>query len=140
MDHPEITPFIPATGDRLFDSDGRPVRIERNPMDRLPQGSGQLAIGELNASHDGASLEDVGGPDAVVRAVVESQFMSMKVHGEGLGLKSPTRILVTGGGSVNRAVTQVLADVMGAEVYAADTSDSAALGAAYRALHSRACT
>uniref|UniRef100_A0A3Q2XLU8 Xylulose kinase n=1 Tax=Hippocampus comes TaxID=109280 RepID=A0A3Q2XLU8_HIPCM len=46
-----------------------------------------------------------------------------------------TRILATGGASRNKDILQVLSDVFNAPVYAADVSDSACLGSAYRALH-----
>ena len=138
VDHPEITPPIQATGDRLFDGQGRRVDVPVAP-DGLPAESRKLAAPMPGAKGEMVSLESVGGSDAVVRAVVESQFLSMKAHGAALGLHSPKRVLVTGGASANEAVTQVLADVLGAPVYAAGTADSAALGAAYRAVHSRAC-
>jgi xylulokinase len=74
-----------------------------------------------------------------VRAVVEGQFMSMRVHGESVGLTSPKRIIATGGASGNAAITQVIADVFGAPVFVASRTDSASLGAAYRALHAWTC-
>ena len=74
-----------------------------------------------------------------VRAVVEGQFMSMRLHGQRLGLEvtSQSRIFVTGGGSRNRSILQVLANVFGCPVYK-DTKgavNSAAFGAALRAVH-----
>jgi len=64
----------------------------------------------------------------------------MRAHSKALGMQNPSRIIVTGGGSQNLAMVQVLADVMGAPVYAVSTHDSAALGAAYRAIHARVCS
>ena len=86
----------------------------------------------------GADGKKVDGPfpDHVeARAVVEGQFLSMRAHGEGIGMNSPKRLIATGGGSANKAILQVLADVFGAPVYVAAQSDSASLGAAVRALH-----
>lgn len=79
-------------------------------------------------------------PDAATeaRAVLEAQFMSMRVHGEALGMR-PKTIIVTGGASQNTAICQVLADVFGCEVSAAVQPDSASLGAAYRAMHAVIC-
>lgn len=73
-----------------------------------------------------------------VRALIEGQFISMKLHGENIGIK-PRKILATGGGSQNMAVLKVMSQVFGVPVYIGDVPDSAALGAAYRALHSYEC-
>ncbi|KAG7223002.1 hypothetical protein INR49_029224 [Caranx melampygus] len=72
-----------------------------------------------------------------VRAVVEGQFLSRRVHAEQLGysILPGTRVLATGGASSNREILQVLSDVFNAQVYTIDLSDSACLGSAYRALH-----
>ena len=46
------------------------------------------------------------------------------------------RILVTGGGSVNTSILQIIADVFNTPVYTQpETQNSAALGAAFRARH-----
>ncbi len=77
-------------------------------------------------------------PEAEVRAVVEGQFLSMRLHGRNIGL-IPTKILATGGASVNRNILRVMADVFGAPVYVGRQPGSGALGAAYRALHGWLC-
>ena len=77
-------------------------------------------------------------PKVEVRAVVEAHFLSMREHGTGLGLK-PKRILATGGASANEAMLQVIADIFGVDVLTADVTDSASLGAAFRAAHGMAC-
>ncbi|KFP33261.1 Xylulose kinase, partial [Colius striatus] len=46
-----------------------------------------------------------------------------------------TRILATGGASHNKKILQVLSDVFNAPVYTIDTTNSACLGSAYRAIH-----
>ncbi len=76
--------------------------------------------------------------DGEVRAVVESQFLSMRLHGERLGLQ-PRRLLATGGASQDPVMLRGLADVFGVPVAVIDQRDSAALGAAYRALHGYRC-
>ena len=73
-------------------------------------------------------------PEVEVRAVVEGQFLSMRLHSGKVGLK-PVQILATGGASTNRSILQVMSDVFGAPVFTANKPNSAALGAAYRALH-----
>ncbi|XP_005813992.1 xylulose kinase isoform X1 [Xiphophorus maculatus] len=72
-----------------------------------------------------------------VRALVEGQFLSRRLHAERLGysIGSASRVLATGGASANRQILQVLSDVFNAPVYTIDLSDSACLGSAYRALH-----
>ncbi len=73
-----------------------------------------------------------------VRAVVEGQFLSMRLHGEHVGLR-PRQVLATGGASANRAILRVMADVFGVSVFTAEQTNSAALGAAYRAVHGWRC-
>lgn len=72
-----------------------------------------------------------------VRALVEGQFLSKRLHAERLGhaISSGTRVLATGGGSSNPQILQVLSDVFNAPVYTMDSSNSACAGSAYRALH-----
>lgn len=77
-------------------------------------------------------------PQEEVRALVEGQFLSMKLHSANIGIKS-RRILATGGGSRNIAILKVMSQVFGVPIYIGDVSDSAALGAAYRALHGYEC-
>lgn len=70
--------------------------------------------------------------------MLEGQFMSMRCHGEKLGLV-PKTIIATGGASANTTITQVLANVFGCPVLVAEQSDSASLGAAYRAMQAYRC-
>ncbi|XP_065804917.1 xylulose kinase [Labrus bergylta] len=76
-------------------------------------------------------------PQVEVRALVEGQFLSRRLHGERLGYSiiPGTRVLATGGASSNKEILQVLSDVFNAPVYTIDLSNSTCLGAAYRALH-----
>ncbi len=66
------------------------------------------------------------------RAVVEGQFLSMRLNSEWMATR-PTRIVATGGGSRNRELLQIAADVLGCRVESLEVSDGAALGAALRA-------
>jgi len=77
-------------------------------------------------------------PEEEARAVYESQFMSLRLHSEQFGL-NPDLIIATGGASVDNALTQIIADIFGKPVAVGDTPDSAAMGAAYRALHGYIC-
>lgn len=76
-------------------------------------------------------------PQVEVRAVVEGQFLSRRLHAERLGYSiiPGTRVLATGGASSNKEILQVLSDVFNAPVYTINLSDSTCLGSAYRALH-----
>ena len=69
-----------------------------------------------------------------VRAVAEAQAMAIYLHCAWVG-KRPGRILVTAGGSENRGLLTVLADVFEAEVQTMEVKESAALGAALRAAY-----
>ncbi|HXW03620.1 MAG TPA: FGGY family carbohydrate kinase [Vicinamibacterales bacterium] len=74
---------------------------------------------------------------ANVRAVVEAQMLAMVRHSRwmNVGIQS---IYATGGAATNRDVLQVMADVFDAAVYQFAAANSAALGAALRALHADA--
>ena len=76
------------------------------------------------------------GEDA--RAVIEGQFLSMRLHGRNIGL-APRNILATGGASVNQAILKVMADVFNAPVFTSAQPNSASLGAAFRARHGWEC-
>ena len=78
-------------------------------------------------------------PATECRAVVEGQCLSMRLHGSHIGF-APRRILATGGASVDRNMLQILSNVFNVPVYVAEKSDSASLGAAYRALHGWCCS
>jgi xylulokinase len=81
---------------------------------------------------------EVFAPQEDARAVIEGQFLSMRLHGATIGIQ-PRRILATGGGSRNTAILRVMSQVFGVPVLVGDVPDSAALGAAYRALHGYEC-
>jgi xylulokinase len=77
-------------------------------------------------------------PAAEARAVLEGQFLSMRLHAGAIGIR-PAGILATGGASVDKTVLRILADVFGVPVLTGDVPNSAAVGAAYRALHGWRC-
>jgi xylulokinase len=72
--------------------------------------------------------------DANVRGVIEGQQMAMALHSRWMNVTVDS-IHATGGAAANRDILQVMADVFGAEVYQLQVGNSAALGAALRALH-----
>ena len=78
---------------------------------------------------------DENDVESNVRAIIECPFLSMKLHSEWIGEK-PDEIYATGGGSINREILQVAADVFNTRVRQFEVSNSAALGAALRAAKS----
>lgn len=78
---------------------------------------------------------DPGDAPANVRAVIEAQALSSKLHSRWMGV-SPSSLYVTGGASANREILQVFADVHHCPVYRFETTSAAALGAALRANYS----
>ncbi|GLD93821.1 hypothetical protein PINS_up002426 [Pythium insidiosum] len=86
--------------------------------------------------HDTQVPHDAMDASTVVRAIVESQCIAMRLHAERLGLGRVDRLLVTGGASASRGLLQVLADVFNCPTWHLEsTTNSAALGAAFRAHH-----
>ncbi|HIQ22893.1 MAG TPA: carbohydrate kinase [Planctomycetes bacterium] len=69
---------------------------------------------------------------AAVRAVVEAQALSMRLHSQWIA-ERPQTLLVTGGASQNDGILQVFADVFQAALRRLSVTNSAALGAALRA-------
>ncbi|CAJ1355257.1 unnamed protein product [Effrenium voratum] len=89
---------------------------------------------------DDKELDSFPGPTEV-RAVVESKVLAMKAFAQGIGLapSEVKRIIATGGASASQGILQVLADVFGVPVFTLDQTDSASLGAAFRACHGFRC-
>ncbi|MBT6146647.1 MAG: carbohydrate kinase, partial [Gemmatimonadetes bacterium] len=77
---------------------------------------------------------DVG---ANIRAVIEAQALSSRIHSEWMGV-AINSLSVTGGASANRDILQIFADVHGCPVQPFETTNAAALGAALRAVHGQA--
>ncbi len=69
---------------------------------------------------------------STVRAVLEAQFMNMRVHSRWLGVE-PETILLTGGASQNDGIAQIAADVFGKPVERLSVTGSAGVGAAMQA-------
>jgi len=84
----------------------------------------------------GARWKDVDPSDAprAMRAVVEGQAMSMRIHSRWIAPEVST-IRVTGGAAANAAILQVIADVFNASLVRIAPRNAASLGAALRAVH-----
>lgn len=72
--------------------------------------------------------------NANVRAVIEAQALSSKIHARWMGIDISS-LYVTGGASANAEILRVYADVHDCPVHRFETTNSAALGAALRAAH-----
>ena len=112
-------------------------------LDQTPAGNGGRMmlpwfVPEITpcVAHPGVHRHDLDAADAAgnVRAVVEAQMMALALHSRWMGVSVDT-IRATGGAASNTSVLQVMADVFGVDVYRFEVSNSAALGAALRALH-----
>lgn len=70
-----------------------------------------------------------------IRGIIEAQSLSMRLHSRWIR-STPNEIVATGGGSENREILQVFADVFQVPVKSLTVSDSAPLGAALRSFKS----
>ncbi|KAG5670751.1 hypothetical protein PVAND_000992 [Polypedilum vanderplanki] len=70
-----------------------------------------------------------------IRALIEGQMLNRKAFAMDMGFNfgENTKILATGGSSMNSAILQVMSDVFNSPVYIQKTPEAACLGAAYRA-------
>jgi len=79
------------------------------------------------------NVDPLDAPRAV-RAVIEGQAMSMRLHSRWITPRV-SAIRVTGGAAANEAILQVVADVFDAELVRLAPRNAASLGAALRAYH-----
>jgi xylulokinase len=92
---------------------------------------------EITPRHDfsgpvlaGAAAFETGADPALqVRALLEGQFLNMRLHSRWMEVKTE-RIRLTGGASKNDGIAQLVADIFQAPVERLDVLNSAALGAA----------
>jgi xylulokinase len=68
-----------------------------------------------------------------IRGIIEAQFLALRLHSKWIGEK-PIEIYSTGGASVNKEILKVLANIFNIKVRMFEITDSAALGAALRAI------
>jgi len=91
-------------------------------------------IVKFNANDD--LINDLSLNESDCRSIVETQVMSYKYHSKLLGLNKISSILVTGGGSVNNEILQIIADIFETDVMQSSITNTAASGAAISALYS----
>jgi xylulokinase len=70
-----------------------------------------------------------------VRAIIECQFLSMRLHSEWM-IEKPEEIYATGGASANKEILQVAADIFNTKLRCFEITNSAAIGAALRSAKS----
>jgi xylulokinase len=75
------------------------------------------------------AFESGSEPALQIRALLEGQFLNMRLHSEWMEVKFE-RIRLTGGASKNDGIAQLVANIFQAPVERLDVSNSAALGAA----------
>ena len=75
--------------------------------------------GNYRFNKDNEKVVKFASNEVEARALIEGQFMAKRLHIEKMGFKiqPSTRIVVTGGASVNESIIQVLADVFNAPVF-----------------------
>ncbi len=87
---------------------------------------------EITPRHDFTGPVMLGSttdPALQVRALLEGQFLNMRLHSQWMGVKTE-RIRLTGGAAKNDGIAQLVADIFQAPVERLDVINSAALGAA----------
>ncbi|MEP4076841.1 xylulokinase [Haloferula sp.] len=80
------------------------------------------------------NFPDDAPAEVQVRALLEGQFLNMRLHSSWLG-EQPTLIRLTGGASQNNGIAQLIANIFQAPVERFAVANGAALGAALRAAH-----
>lgn len=79
---------------------------------------------------DGKAVEEFKDEAVNVRAIVESQFMSMKIRLQRMGGDSIKRMLASGGAAANPNILQLLSNVLDLPVYRQKGMNGASLGGA----------
>ncbi|XP_025268205.1 xylulose kinase isoform X1 [Camponotus floridanus] len=94
-----------------------------------------FVIGDYRYNKANDEISRYSSKEVEVRALIEGQFVAKRAYAEDFGLVigSNTRIIATGGASVNKAILQVLSDVFNSPVYISEAVNSAMMGAAYQA-------
>lgn len=93
----------------------------------LPESTPFVPEPEIRCNFDREKVSD----GVMIRALLESQILSMRLHSEMKQL--PGRIRLTGGASASQVLRQIIANVFQAEAETAGSAETAALGAAMRA-------
>ncbi|XP_077274368.1 xylulose kinase isoform X2 [Temnothorax americanus] len=92
-----------------------------------------FVIGDYRYNKANDEISRYSSKEVEVRALIEGQFVAKRAYAEDFGfvIGPNTRIIATGGASVNKAILQVLSDVFNSP----EAANSAMMGAAYQAKH-----
>lgn len=107
-------------GNRMLPFFGPEITPRRDFSGPVRKGSAEFEAGENPASQ--------------VRALLEGQFLNMRLHSQWIGEKAEL-IRLTGGASQNDGIAQLVADIFQAPVERFAIANGAGLGAALRAAH-----
>jgi len=93
--------------------------------------------GDFRFNKSDEAVAKFSSEEVEIRALVEGQVLAKRLHAQTMGFRisEKTRVLVTGGASVNKSLLQVISDVFNCKVFTLTGANSAASGGAYRALH-----
>ncbi|XP_012062154.1 PREDICTED: xylulose kinase-like, partial [Atta cephalotes] len=96
-----------------------------------------FVIGDYRYNKANDEISRYSSKEVEVRALIEGQFVAKRAYAEDFGfvIGRNTRIIATGGASINKAILQVLSDVFNSPVYILEATNSAMMGAAYQAKH-----
>ncbi|XP_029159809.1 xylulose kinase isoform X2 [Nylanderia fulva] len=96
-----------------------------------------FVIGDYRYNKANDEISRYSSKEVEVRALIEGQFVAKRAYAEDFGfvIGPNTRIIATGGASVNKAILQVISDVFNSPVYVSEAANSAMMGAAYQAKH-----
>uniref|UniRef100_W8B422 Xylulose kinase n=2 Tax=Ceratitis capitata TaxID=7213 RepID=W8B422_CERCA len=89
-------------------------------------------------SESAKGVKKFPSPETEIRALIEGQMLHKRAIASDMGFHfgSNTKIIATGGASVNKSILQVISDVFNAPVFVQNESEAALFGAAYRARYS----
>ena len=79
---------------------------------------------------DGQAVGEFQDKTVNVKAIVESQFMSMKIRLGRMSSSGVKRVLASGGAATNGVILQLLSDILGLPVYRQKGMNGASLGGA----------
>ncbi|XP_055850170.1 xylulose kinase [Episyrphus balteatus] len=117
------------------------MALHFHSLEIIPQAKGILRWNKAMSAECVDAAQGVakfGSPQTEIRALIEGQMLHRKAIATDMGFHfgENTKIIATGGASVNKSILQVISDVFNAPVYIQKESEAAALGAAYRAKYS----
>lgn len=116
-----------------FDRDALAATLDSAGMNLMLPFYGPEITPRLDFTHPvlqgSAEFEAGENPHLQVRALLEGQFLNMRLHSQWLEVK-PARIRLTGGAAKNDGIAQLVANCFQAPVERLDVLNSAALGAA----------